>query len=83
MSLVQFEIPEEIIISLKLSPTSLSDELRFFAALKLFELGRLSSGRAAQLSGLSRVEFLQRIGEYQVSPFILSEEQLARDVGNA
>jgi len=27
-------------------------------AVKLFELGKLSSGRAAQLAGLSRAEFL-------------------------
>ncbi|MCG6941611.1 MAG: UPF0175 family protein [Thiohalocapsa sp.] len=31
---------------------------RFLLALKLFELGRISSGKAAILSGMGRVEFL-------------------------
>jgi len=53
------------------------------AAVKLFELGKLSSGRAAQLAGVSRVEFLNLIGRYQVSPFNLSVEELERDVFNA
>lgn len=38
------------------------------AAVRLFELGRLSYGHAAQLAGISRVELLMRIGSYQVSP---------------
>ena len=33
-------------------------EVRFLAAAKLFELGKLSSGKAAAMAGLGRVEFL-------------------------
>ncbi len=44
-------------------------ELRMLAAVKLYELGRLSSGRAAELAGLSRVEFLLALGRYKVFPF--------------
>jgi predicted HTH domain antitoxin len=58
MSTVQIEIPEEVLISLKETPETISRELRILAAVKLFELGKLSSGRAAQLAGMSRVEFL-------------------------
>lgn len=36
-------------------------EVRLMAALKMFELGKLSSGKAAQLVGISRVEFLRRV----------------------
>ncbi|NJR67466.1 MAG: UPF0175 family protein [Synechococcales cyanobacterium CRU_2_2] len=83
MSTIQITIPEEILISLKETPDNLSRELCLLAAVKLFELGRLSSGRAAQLAGISRVEFLSRLGRYQVSPFQLSAEDLAQDVANA
>ncbi len=69
MSTVQIEIPEEVLISLKETPETISRELRILAAVKLFELGKLSSGRAAQLAGISRVEFLMLLGRYQVSPF--------------
>ncbi|HDH41256.1 MAG TPA: hypothetical protein ENG12_02470 [Candidatus Altiarchaeales archaeon] len=48
------------------------------AAVKLYELGRLSSGRAAELAGLSRVGFLQILGRYGVSIFDLTTGELKR-----
>ncbi len=83
MTTVFLEIPEEILISLKETPETLSRELRILASVKLFELGKLSSGRAAQLAGMSRVEFFSILGNYQVSPFSLTAEQLEEDVNNA
>jgi predicted HTH domain antitoxin len=83
MSSISLEIPEEILISLKETPESLSREISILAAVKLFELGKLSSGRAAQLAGMSRIEFLTALGRYQVSPFSLTSQQLAQDVNNA
>ena len=83
MSSVNIEIPEEVLISLKETPETMSRQLCLLAAVKLFELGRLSSGRAAQLAGQSRVEFLTTIGAYQISPFALTPDQLEQDVLNA
>lgn len=83
MSTVQLEIPEEVLISLKETPETIARELQILAAVKLFELGKLLSGRAAQLAGMSRVQFLLLLGQYQVSPFSLSTEELERDVNNA
>jgi predicted HTH domain antitoxin len=45
-----------------------SDELRTPMVVKLYQLGRLSSGRAAELAGMSRVEFLLSLGRYRVFP---------------
>ncbi len=83
MSLVQIEVPDEVLVSLKESPESISHELSILAAVKLFELGKLSSGRAAQLARMSRVQFLNTIGQYRVSPFTLSSDELDNDVLNA
>lgn len=80
---VQLDIPEEVLISLKETPETLSREIRILAAVKLFEIGKLSSGRAAQLAGMSRVQFLMSLGRYQVSPFSLSAEELDRDINPA
>ena len=43
-------------------------EVLMLAAVKLYELGRLSSGRAADLAGMARVEFLLSLGRYRVFP---------------
>lgn len=62
-------IPEMILLSEKTDEVSFAHELRLLAAVKLYELGRLSSGRAAELAGMPRVEFLLTLGRYKVFPF--------------
>ena len=83
MSTIMVEIPDETLISLKTDAESFSRELPLLAAVKLFELGKLSSGRAAHLAGISRVAFLESLGRYGVSPFDLGEDELRRDAANA
>jgi len=83
MSAVQLDIPEETLISLKTDAESFARDLKLLAAIKLFELGKLSSGRAAQLASVPRVEFLMMLGRYGVSPFQMTEEDLRQDILNA
>ena len=44
-------------------------ELRALSAVKLYELGLLSSGRAAEVAGIGRVELLLSLARYKVFPF--------------
>jgi len=83
MPLLQIEIPEETLISLKQDPESFSRDLRLLAAVKLVELGRLSSGRAAQMAGMSRVEFLVCLCRYRVPFGPTTPEELAADIARA
>lgn len=83
MEKIILEIPEEILISLKETPTELSRDIRMLAAVKLYEMGKLSSGRAAQLAGIPRVSFLQSLSRYGVSMFELTQEELRQDYENA
>ncbi len=50
------------------------------AALKMFELGKLSSGKAAELAGLSRVEFLEMCGRYHVPTYNAPPEKLEHEL---
>lgn len=66
---VLIEIPEKILLAEKTDAASFARELRMLAAVKLYELGRLSSGRAAELASITRVEFLRELERYKVFPF--------------
>jgi len=55
--------------SVETREAALARELRVLEAVRLFELGCLSSGRATELAGMSRVEFLSTLGRYRVFPF--------------
>lgn len=66
---IVLDIPEKVLLAEKTDEVAFARELRILAAVKLYELGRLSSGRAAELAGMPRVEFLQTLGRYKVFPF--------------
>ena len=50
--------PESLPAVSNQSPETFEEEARKAMAVKLYEMGRLSSGQAAQLAGIGRVEFL-------------------------
>ena len=58
----------------------LKDQVRLMAALKMFELGKISSGHAAQLAGRTRAEFLEACGRYRVSVFNYNPEEAADEL---
>jgi predicted HTH domain antitoxin len=78
---VTIQIPEQILLAEKTDANTFARELHLLAAIKLYELGRLSSGRAAQLAGVARVEFLMLLERHKVFPLEaeLAELEAAAD----
>lgn len=83
MSSVPIDIPEATLVALKLDAADAAAQLRMAAAIKLFELGRSSSGAAAELAGVPRVAFLAKLGEFGVKTFRQTEMDIANDLANA
>ena len=79
MSQITLDIPSETLLALKVSETDLEHTLRMAAAVKLFELGRLSSGAAAHLAGIPRALFLAQLADYGVDTFNMTEQQLLQE----
>ncbi|MBN1977019.1 MAG: UPF0175 family protein [Anaerolineae bacterium] len=66
---IVIDVPDKILLAEKTDEATFARELRMLAAVKLYELGRLSSGRAAELAGVPRIEFLLTLERYKVFPF--------------
>jgi len=73
---IVIDIPEKILLAEKTDEIKFSKEIKLLAAIKLYELGRLSSGRAAELADMPRVEFLLKLGQYEIFPFHAELQEL-------
>lgn len=82
MTARQLTIPysEDLLLSLKSDPTHLA---RLLLAVKRYELGRVTTGTAAQLTGMDRVRFIFERDRFGLSPIGVDPDELAEDVANA
>jgi predicted HTH domain antitoxin len=79
MSEITLSIPDETLLALKVNREQMGTELRLAAAVKLYELGRISSGAAATLAGVPRTVFLTKLADYGVDTFRLTDEELRQE----
>ncbi len=68
------EYGDEVLAGLGLSPEEFAREARLLLAAKLYDLGRLSSGQAARLCGISRFDFLMNLSRVGVHASNLRQE---------
>jgi len=72
--------PGELLRALGQSPQEFEAEARVILAAKLFDLGRLSSGHAAKLAGMGRIDFLFTLEKYDVPAINLDPEELEAEL---
>lgn len=66
--------------SVHMTKEEMEQHIRLMAALKMFELGKISSGKAAELAGMSRVEFFEVCGRYRVGIFNYLAEEARKEI---
>jgi len=77
------EVPNHLPDAAQCTPEQFMQDAKLAMAVKLFEMKRLSSGMAALLIGMTRVQFLGELHRFGVPMIDLDENELAQDVLNA
>ncbi len=86
MEELTIKYPTGLELAVNLTKAEMEQHLRLMAALKMYELGKISAGKAGELAGLSRPQFLEACGMYRVSIFNYPpeevESELEQDLAN-
>ncbi len=80
---ISIKYPESLPDILQTTRKSFEEEAKIAMAVKLFEMKRISSGIAANLAGLDRVDFLLNLHHFNVPMIDLEEDELLSDMHNA
>lgn len=80
---LEIPYPENLPEALGETPEEFEGELRFLVAAKLYEMGRISAGRAAEMAKMNRSKFLETLGRYRIPVFNYSLEELEREIREA
>lgn len=84
MQTISIDYPESLAFSLKMENSEFKQELKTLSLIKLYELGKISSTKAAELLNMNRIDFLDSLGKYQISYFARDlENDLESDFDNA
>ncbi|OQX21381.1 MAG: hypothetical protein BWK80_33625 [Desulfobacteraceae bacterium IS3] len=73
-------IPNDILLSINMNEELLIHEILRIFAFNLFAEGRLSSGKAAKLAGMTKIVFLIEAGKREIDILPYSPDELKREL---
>jgi predicted HTH domain antitoxin len=79
---ITIEVNEGVLATRHSSPERFAKDLRLAAAVKWYENGEVSQGRAAEIAGISRAEFISALSQFGVSPFQYDADEILEEVNN-
>jgi len=76
---ISIEFPTDILLALNENETELKKDIKISLAIRLYRLEKLTIGKAAQLSGLSRYDFETLLSEHEIPISNLSLDDVLGD----
>lgn len=83
MQILSIPYSDDLLVATGKSKDALEQELRFLLAVKLFELRRLSLGKAAELCGMKKLNFMDEMGRMGIPVINLDNDQINDELKNA
>lgn len=79
---MELSIAEDILLALNEKPSEFLKDMRIFAAIKFFEIGKLSIGKAAELAEMNKIDFIELLSKQRISVYNYPPEELEEDINN-
>lgn len=83
MKVLSIPYSDDLLIAAGKSKEAFEQEMRFLLAVKLFELNRLSLGKAAELCGMNKVSFMAELGRTGIPVINLDDDQIRDEIAHA
>jgi predicted HTH domain antitoxin len=77
---VPLQVPSDILSVLNVSQLELPDRLRQLVALELFREEKISAGKAAEMLGISKRDFVQLLAKHDIHYFRQEPEELTEEI---
>lgn len=80
MAELTVEYPDDLLVASGKPRSEMERELKFQLAVRLFEIGQLSLGKAAELAGWKRLSFAEELGRLKVPVINLDNEEIEAEL---
>ncbi len=80
MHALSLPYPDDLLVTSGKDPQALEEELTFLLAVKLFEVHRLSLGKAAEFCRMGKLRFMFEVGRLRVPVMNLDDDQIADEL---
>jgi predicted HTH domain antitoxin len=78
---LSIDVPDEILSELHQSPDEAERDARLAVAIEWYRRGALSQGRAAEIAGLARADFIDELSARKIDVLEVDLEELRRESG--
>lgn len=80
MTTLTIELPESLLATLRRTPQEMSAEIQLAAAIDWYRRGLISQGRAAEIAGLGRADFIDELAGRQIEAVQVDLDDLDREL---